>query len=134
MLIFQVSQSVGCLPAIPVYFQDYRSVYAMSTAPVSSHTIIIKASTLAAMTPDRRDLRIFTQVSSVVNNKEFLEFSFTENSFSMSFLVGKRGGEEGDWLVNARFIRRRHFTWKMCAKQLLTEKKSKNLLKRHPPN
>jgi hypothetical protein len=54
--------------------------------------IIVEASRLAAVMPDRRGLRIFTEVGSVVDNKEFLESSFAENSFSMSFPVRKRGG------------------------------------------
>ena len=75
---------------------------------MTSHTVIIEASTLAAVMPDRRDLRIFAQVGSVIDNKEFLESPFAENSFSMSFPVRKRRGGR-DWLVDAGFIGRRHF-------------------------
>jgi hypothetical protein len=79
------------LPDVRVLFTTLKTrshCVAIGTAPVANHTVIVEASTLAAVMPNRRDLRIFAEVGSVVDNKELLESSFAENSFSVSFLSG----------------------------------------------
>jgi hypothetical protein len=75
------------MSSIPIYFKDYGTTYVISTAPVSYHTIIIKAPALAAMMPDNKDLRILAQVNCVVHNKECSYFSTINNSFNMVFPV-----------------------------------------------
>ena len=49
------------------------------------------------MMPDQRDLRIFAEVGSVVDNKEFLESSFAEHSSVCLSLSGSVEEEEIGW-------------------------------------
>jgi hypothetical protein len=78
---------MGYLPSIPIYFEDCGIACAVSTTPVSYHTVIIEAPALAAVMPDSRDLGILAQVGCVVHNKEYSYSSTVDDSFNVVFPV-----------------------------------------------
>jgi hypothetical protein len=78
---------MGCLPSIPIYFEDCGTACAVSITPVSCHTVIIEAPALAAVMPDNRDLGILAQVGCMVHNKECSYSSTVDDSFNVVFPV-----------------------------------------------